>query len=60
MDQDQATMSAVIVTLNFCVVIFDLLEQLGVGSGAQLILVSLSPQHGEGVGVGVTPGGHRG
>ena len=28
-----------------------LLEQLGVGAGVELVLVSLSPQHGEGVGV---------
>ena len=52
MDQDQATMSA---NRNLSVAILDLLEQLGVGSGAQLVLVSLCPQHGEGVGVGVAP-----
>ena len=39
--------------------ILDLLEQLGVGGGAQLVLVSLGPQHGEGVGVVVAPQGHR-
>lgn len=38
----------------------NLLEQLGVGGGAELVLVSLGAQHGEGVGVGVAAGADRG
>ena len=38
----------------------NLLEQLCVGCGAQLVLVSLSAQHGQGVGVSVAWGAHWG
>ena len=41
-------------------IIGNLLEQLGVGGGAELVLVSLGAQHGEGVGVGVAAGADRG
>ena len=38
----------------------NLLEKLGVGGGAELVLVSLGAQHGQGVGVGVAAGADRG